>query len=90
MYVADREGDIVELMRKASELWHPADWLIRSKHERSLGKGAGKLSAALQDAPVLGTIEFDMAARQGIQARRVRQQLRVNCPTTRTARCRPA
>jgi hypothetical protein len=77
VYVADREGDIVELMRRARELGHPADWLIRSKHDRSLGKGAGKLSAALQDAPVLGTIEFDMAARQGVQARRVRQQLRV-------------
>ena len=77
VYVADREGDIVELMRRARDLGHPADWLIRSKHDRSLGKGAGKLSAALQDAPVLGVIEFDMAARQGVQARRVRQQLRV-------------
>ena len=75
VYVADREGDIVELMRRARDLGHPADWLIRSKHDRSLGKGAGKLSAALQEVPVLGLIEFDMAARQGVQARRVRQQL---------------
>ena len=75
VYVADREGDIVELMRRARDLGHPADWLIRSKHDRSLGKGAGKLSAALQDAPVLGVIEFDMAARQGVQARRVRHIL---------------
>ena len=76
MYIADRDGDIVELMRRARDLGHPADWLIRSKHDRSLGKGADKLSKALLDAPVLGTIEFDMAARQGVQARRVRQQLR--------------
>ncbi len=77
VYVADREGDIVELMRRARDLGHPADWLIRSQHDRSLGKGAPKLSAALQQAPVLGEIEFDLAARQGVTARRVRQELRV-------------
>ena len=53
VYVADREGDIVELMRRARDLGQSADWLIRSQHDRSLGKGAPKLSAALQQAPVL-------------------------------------
>ena len=36
VYVADREGDMVELMCGARDLGHPADWLIRSKHDRSL------------------------------------------------------
>lgn len=77
VYVADREADIIELMRTARDLGHPADWLIRAQHDRSLGKGAGKLSAALRNAPVLGTLEFDMAARQGVKARKVRQELRL-------------
>lgn len=77
VYVADREGDIVELMRRARDLGEPADWLIRSRHDRSLGKGAAKLSVALQQRPVLGEVEFTLAARQGVKARRVRQELRV-------------
>ncbi len=77
VYVADREADIVALMRSARDLEHPADWLIRSQHDRSLGKGAPKLSAALQQAPLLGEVEFEMAARQGQAARTVRQQIRV-------------
>jgi hypothetical protein len=77
IYVADREGDIVELMRLARDLDHPADWLIRSQHDRSLGCGAPKLSQALQDAPVLGQIRFHLSARRGQPARDVRQDLRV-------------
>ena len=77
VYVADREADIVALMRSARDLNHPADWLIRSQHDRWLGKGVPKLSAALEQAPVLGEVEFEMAARQGQPARRVRQQIRV-------------
>ena len=38
VYVADREADIVALMCRARELGTPADWLIRSQHDRSLGK----------------------------------------------------
>lgn len=77
VYVADREADIVALMRRARELGEPADWLIRSQHDRSLGKGAPKLSAALAAAPVLGEVQFQMASRQGQAARTVRQQIRV-------------
>ena len=36
VYVADREGDLLPLMRKAQELGHPADWLVRSQHNRKL------------------------------------------------------
>ena len=34
VYVADREGDIVALMWRAWELNNPADWLVRSQHNR--------------------------------------------------------
>ena len=42
VYVADREADIVALMAQARDLGHPADWLIRSQHNRALPEG-GKL-----------------------------------------------
>ena len=52
VYVADREGDMVELMQGARS--GASGGLVDPlQHDRSLGKGAGKLSAALQDAPVL-------------------------------------
>lgn len=77
VYVADREADIVALMRRARDLGTPADWLIRSQHDRSLGMGAPKLSAALAAVPVLGEVQFQMASRQGQAARRVHQEIRV-------------
>jgi len=77
VYVADREGDMVELMRLARDLDYPADWLIRSQHDRALGPGAPKLSQALLDAPVLGQIRFHISARRGQPARDVCQDIRV-------------
>ncbi len=46
VYVADREADIVALMATARDLGHPADSLIRSRHNRSLPEG-GKLWPAV-------------------------------------------
>jgi hypothetical protein len=39
VYVADRESDIAALMARARDLGHPADWLIRSQHNRALPEG---------------------------------------------------
>jgi len=39
VYMADREADIAALMQRADELGTPADWLIRSTHNRSLEGG---------------------------------------------------
>jgi hypothetical protein len=36
VYVADREADILALLRRAHALGNPADWLIRSQHNRRL------------------------------------------------------
>jgi hypothetical protein len=74
VYVADRESDIVALMVKARELGHPADWLIRSQHNRALPDG-GKLWNEATSGEPLGGIHFTMAARQGQPARTVRQQV---------------
>ena len=74
VYVADREADIVELMQRAHALGNPADWLIRSQHNRSLPDG-GKLWATVLASTPLGEIEFMMPSRHGQAARMVRQQI---------------
>jgi hypothetical protein len=40
VYLTDREADIAALMRRARGPEMPVDWLVRSKHNRSLGGGA--------------------------------------------------
>lgn len=72
VYVADRESDIVGLMRRARDLGYPADWLIRSQHNRTLPDG-GKLWAEASAGEPLGEIEFTLPARPGQAERRVRQ-----------------
>lgn len=36
VYLADPEGDLMPLMRRAQQLGGPADWLIRASHSRCL------------------------------------------------------
>ncbi|EKD98372.1 MAG: hypothetical protein ACD_23C00469G0001 [uncultured bacterium] len=74
IYVADREADILDLMQRAHQLGTPADWLIRSQHNRCLPAG-GKLWAKVLAGTSLGEVEFTMASRHGKAARLVRQQL---------------
>ena len=74
VYVADREADILECMQRAHALGHPADWLIRAQHNRSLPQG-GKLWATVLASPALGEITFTLASRPGQAARTVRQQV---------------
>lgn len=76
VYVADREADILRLMQRAHTLGCPADWLIRSQHNRSLPDGAKLWDTVLAGIP-LGEIKFTLASRQGQPAREVRQQIRV-------------
>ena len=74
VYLADREADLMPLMRRAQELGEPADWLIRASHNRCLPDG-GKLWECTTAGEPLGQIEFTMASRHGVKARPVRQQL---------------
>ena len=78
VYVADREADLVAMMRRARELDTPVDWLVRAKHNRCLPDGDGdgdKLWAHTSAGAPLGEITFTMAARDKQKARTVRQQL---------------
>lgn len=74
VYVADREADIVALMAQARDLGHPADWLIRSQHNRALPEG-GKLWASVTAGEALGGIRFTMPSRHGQKAREVQQRV---------------
>lgn len=76
VYVADREADMVEMMRRARDLGTPADWLVRAKHDRCLANGEGTRlwEAATVGAP-LGEISFTIGGREKQKAREVRQQL---------------
>ncbi len=74
VYVADREADIVSLMNKADEQGCPADWLIRSKHNRALEQGKKLWSSVKKETP-MGEIEFELPPRQNQPGRKVRQQV---------------
>ena len=74
VYVADREADIVALMARARDLGHPADWLIRSRHNRALPEG-GKLWATMTEGEAMGRLRFTLPSRQGKPAREVRQRV---------------
>ncbi len=74
VYVADREADIVALMAKARDLGQPADWLVRSRHNRALPEG-GKLWEEVTRGECLGGIRFTMPSRHGQKARQVCQQV---------------
>lgn len=74
VYVADREADIRELMVRARELGTPADWLLRSKHNRALPEG-GRLWANVLGTPALGEIRFTLPGGRDRTARQVRQVL---------------
>lgn len=74
VYIADREADMLALMRRGRELGEPADWLIRSQHNRRLADGT-KLAEAVSAGATLGEIRFTIPARRGQKARAVRQRL---------------
>jgi hypothetical protein len=59
VYVADREADMIALMSRAQQLGTPADWLIRSTHDRALPEGAQLWAAASEGEPI-GEIAFTM------------------------------
>jgi hypothetical protein len=72
VYVGDRESDMVALMRCARDQGHPADWLVRSRHNRVLPDGKRLWEQATTGEP-LGEIEFTLPGRAGQKERTVRQ-----------------
>ncbi|MEX3583086.1 MAG: hypothetical protein VB137_11650 [Burkholderia sp.] len=76
MHVADREANILALMRRADELGTPVDWLIRAIHDRAL-EGGEKQWGKVEQTESVGEVPFQMASRPGQKARTVKQALRV-------------
>lgn len=56
--------NILALLVKARDLNHAADYLIRCQHNRALPEG-DKLWARLAQAPVMGSVRFEMPAGRG-------------------------
>ena len=75
VYVADREADILDVMQRANALGNPADWLIRAKHNRKLGKDEAKLWEQVEQETVLGKVAFYLPPRPGRKGREVTQAL---------------
>ncbi|BBA33810.1 transposase [Methylocaldum marinum] len=84
VYVADREGDIRALLDRAAALGHPADYLVRARHDRVLAEG-GKLRAQVESQSALGEVEFALPPAPGRTGRTVVQSLRMARVTL--ARC---
>jgi len=74
VFVADREADMMPLMKRARDLETPVDWLVRAAHNRCLPDG-DKLFIQTCSGEATGRIEFAMPARHGVKGRTVRQQL---------------
>lgn len=74
VYVADREADILALRVRARDLERSADWLIRSQHNRALPDGERLWHRVTAGEPP-GKISFTQAARQGQEARELRQRI---------------
>ena len=86
VYMADREGDIIELIDNAlnskSKNESYADIIIRSNHDRLLdefeehSKEQLKIKTKLNNMPVLGEISFYLPRTHDRKARQVTQELR--------------
>lgn len=74
VYVADREGDLRELMDAAQRRGTPADWLVRAKHNRNTLAG-DKLWDRVDQSELVGEVEFMLPAAPDRPARLVRQTL---------------
>jgi hypothetical protein len=74
VYVADREGDLHDIIEKAEHNQYPADYLIRAKHSRLLHDGS-KLFDITQPENELGNLQFQAPRGRGKPTRKVIQQI---------------
>jgi len=76
VYVADREGDILNLMARSKALNTPADWLVRAKHNRKLFREE-KLWEGIDKQEVMSRISFIKPRKKGEKSRQVQQEIKV-------------
>jgi hypothetical protein len=75
IYAGDREADIYEIYVERYAQNSAAEWLIRGQYDRNLTSGKS-LRQALDEAPELDRIEFDMPKTEQRKAQRIAQSLR--------------
>ncbi len=76
VYLADREADMVEMMRHARDLGTPVDWLVRAKHNRCVpGEQGKKLWEHTCFDAALGEISFTLPKQEKKKARNVKQHV---------------
>jgi len=80
VYVADREGDILNLMARSKALNTPADWLVRAKHNRKLSNKA-RLWDSVDKQEVMSRVSFIKPRKKGEKSRQVQQEIKVLCCT---------
>lgn len=74
VYLADREGDLLDIINTGIRLEHPADYLIRAKHVRLLADGS-KLFEITTAEYQLGQVQFKQPRGRGKASRTVIQTL---------------
>lgn len=77
VYVADREADIGALIGGADQQKTPADWLIRSTHNRKVASEDAKLWDGFTPDHQVGSVVFSLPARDNQPCREVEQTLSV-------------
>lgn len=76
VYVADREGDILNLMARSKALNTPADWLVRAKHNRKLSNEE-KLWDSVDKQEVMSRVSFIKPRKKGEKSRQIQQEIKV-------------
>lgn len=76
VYVADRESDFYDLLRRAQQLDYPADLLLRAQHNRALGDDL-KLWRAIDQQNELTRVTFTKPRKRGEKARKVVQAIKI-------------
>ena len=77
VYVADREGDLRELMEAARTANYAADFLLRAKHNRKLDKSEEKCWEQVERSGAIGKVEFTLPSSGKRKSRKVCQTLYV-------------
>lgn len=77
VYVADREADIGEWIGWAGAQQNPADWLVRSTHNRKVAGEGAKLWDGFRPDHQVGSVTFTLPARARQPCRQVTQALSV-------------
>ena len=81
--IADREGDIYDIFVESQVCKgsHRAEWIIRAQQNRRVLEGDErkrytKLFKKIEEAPIIGVVEFNLPKTKERKARKVKQEIR--------------